>query len=73
MSEVQRAIHVRVWKVAEPFGVFFFDLGRGKAFGLFESGSIDLEDTLVLPLLLVLSFEGDQGIALSSLKKRVNA
>lgn len=53
MSEVQGAVHVGVWKVAEPFGELLLDLDPGEALRLLEGRGIDLKDAFVLPPLLV--------------------
>ena len=53
VAEVKRAVHVRVWEVPEPLGIFLLDLCGGQSGQLIWRGSVDVESLLVFPFLLV--------------------
>jgi hypothetical protein len=57
MPEMQRAVHVRKRKVAEPLGILFEDLRLGEARTLSERRRLDFEDALRAPLGLVFGLE----------------
>ena len=57
MAEMQRAIHVRIGEVAEPFWMFLIQFVRSKVCDVGLGWRVDLEKTLLLPSLLVLYLE----------------
>lgn len=65
---MKRSIHVRIRKVAEPFGEFLLDLRLGKPSYLVRRRGLDLEKLLLLPALLVLNFEAFQKVSLACLE-----
>ena len=69
VSQMKRAIHVGVWEVPEPLGVFLLDLCRGQSSQLIWGGGVDMEDFFVFPFLLVSLFEVYQVVALARLRK----
>ena len=68
MSKMETPVHVWVWKVSEPLGVLFLDLGLGEASELFRTRGADLEDTLFLPSILVFLLERLEVISLGRLE-----
>src|SRR5687767_419733 len=70
MSEMQASVHVWVWKVSEPLGVFLLDLFLGEASEFLGRGCIDLKDTLLLPSILVLGFERLEIVSFRRLEDR---
>lgn len=46
MAEVETSVHVRVWKVAEPFRELFVKFFLGEASDLLRLGGINLKKTL---------------------------
>jgi hypothetical protein len=69
VSQMKRAIHVRVWEVPEPLGVFLLGLCGGKSGQLIWGGGVDVEDLFVFPFLLVSLLEVYQVVALARLRK----
>ena len=67
VSEMKRAIHVGVWEVSEPFGIFLLDLCGGQSSQLSWGGGIDVESLLVFPFLLVSLLEVYQVVTFSRL------
>jgi hypothetical protein len=43
VAKMERTIHVRIWKIAKPFGIFLGDLCGGKASEVRNGWSINLE------------------------------
>ena len=66
VAGVEAAVHVGVGDGAEELGVLFAQLigGDGVEGVLLGGGGIDLEDALVLPFLLVLLLDLDEGVSL---------
>jgi len=69
VSQVKRTVHVGVWEVPEPLGVFLLDLRGGQSCQLIWGGGIDVEDLLVFPFLLVSLLEVYQVVAFARLRK----
>ena len=70
VTQMKRAVHVGVWKVPEPLGIFLFDLGGRQSSQLIWGGGVDVEGLLVLPFLLVLFLEVYQEVALARLWRK---
>ena len=68
MAEMEASVHVGVGKVAEPLGELLLDLVLGEASDLLGGRSIDLEDVLFLPSILILDFKRFEEVALSRLE-----
>ena len=66
---MKRTVHVGVWEVPEPLGVFLLDFCGGQSCQLIWGGGIDVEDLLVFPFLLVSLLEVYQVVAFARLKK----
>ena len=73
VTEMQRAIHVRVGEVAEPFGELLLNLRGSEALGLLDGRRVDLEDPLLRPSRLVLGLELLEGVALAGLHVLVSS
>jgi len=69
VSQVEGAIHVGVWEVSKPLGVFLLDLCGREPGQLIWGGCVDVEDMLVIPFLLVSFFEVYQVVAFARLRK----
>jgi hypothetical protein len=69
VSQVKGAVHVGVWKVPEPLGVFLLDLCGRQSSQLIRGGGVDVEDVLVFPFLLVSFLEVYQVVAFARLRK----
>ena len=70
VSQVKRAVHVRDWKVPEPLGILLFDLCGRQSSQLIWGGSIDVEDILVFPPLLVSFLKVYQVVTFSRLQRK---
>lgn len=68
MSEMEASVHVWVRKVSEPLGIFFSDFSLGEASKLLGRGSVDLEDALFLPSILMFLLERLEVISLGRLE-----
>ena len=62
------AIHVGVWEVPEPPGVFLLYLCGRQSSQLIWGGGVDVEDLFVFPFLLVSFLEIYQVVALARLR-----
>jgi len=69
VSQVEGAVHVGVWEVSKPLGVFLLDLCGRQASQLIWGGCVDVEDILVFPFLLVSFLEAYQVVAFACLRK----
>lgn len=67
MSEMQTAVHVWVGEVSEPFRKLLLDLGWGEPSDFLWRWRVDFKDAFLLPVLLVLLFQGLEVIALCCL------
>jgi hypothetical protein len=66
---MQGAVHVGVGHASEELGLLLTQLGGGDGVegDLVGRGSIGLEDTVLLPFLLILLFDSNQRVSLLSL------
>jgi len=69
VSQMKRAIHVGVWEVPEPLGVFPLDLCGGQSSQAMWGGGVNVEDLFVFPFLLVSFLEVYQVVALARLRR----
>ena len=67
MPEVQRSVHIRVWKVPKPLGILLVDLCTSETCGFFLRWGIGFENVLPFPVILVLLFQGLQIVPLAGL------
>ena len=67
MSQVERAVHVGIWEVSEPLGVFLLDLCGRESGQLIWGGSVDVEDLLVFPFLFVSFLEANKVVTFARL------
>jgi len=68
VSQVKGAVHVRVWEVSKPLGVFLLDLCGRQPGQLIRGGGVDVEDILVFPFLLVSFLEVYQVVTFARLR-----
>ena len=68
VPQVKRTVHVWVWEVPEPFGIFFLDLCGRQSSQQVRGGCVDVEDLLVFPFLLVSLLEVYQVVAFPCLR-----
>jgi hypothetical protein len=68
VPQVKRTVHVWIWEVPEPFGMFFLDLCGRQSSKLVWGGCVDVEDLLVFPFLLVSLLEVYQVVTFSCLR-----
>ena len=69
MSQMQGTIHIWVWEVSKPLGVFFTNLSGRQAGQLLGRRCIDLEDLLVFPSRLTCFLYGLQKVSFPRLHK----
>ena len=68
VPEVKGTVHVWVWEGSEPLGIFLLDLRGRESSQLIWGGSIDVENILVFPFLLVSFLEVYQVVTFSRLR-----
>ena len=69
VSQMKRAIHVGVWEVPEPLGIFLLDLCGRQSSQMIWGGGVDVEGLFVFPFLLVSFLEVYQVVALARLQR----
>jgi len=69
VTQVEGAVHVGIWEVSKPLGVFLLDLCGRQPSQLIWGGGVDVEDILVFPFLLVSLLEVYQVVAFARLRK----
>jgi len=69
VTQVKRAVHVGVWEVPKPLGVFLLDLCGRQSSQQIWGGGVDVEDLIVFPFLLVSFFKVYQEVALARLQR----
>lgn len=71
MAQVEAAVHVGIWKGAEPFRMFLQDLCLGQTLEFGGRRRVYFKDMLGSPLLLVFLFDGFELVTLPCLEMMI--